>query len=375
MSLALLVGPANAGKVASLLDRYVAALDRSVGARHASPAVPSPLATAPFLVVPNRGEVERIERDLLTRVPALFGGAIGTFDDLVERVVRRGPTRPLLTRAQRALLLASVVSGAGLEELEASARFGGFAAALGDAVAELEAALVEPEEVDGELSRLYRAYRDELERLGVWDGELRARRAADLVAGDLAAWDGSPVFVYGFEDLSGAQWVLVEALAGRAEVCVSLPYEPGRPAFESLERTANDLAALAGPGVEELPAQDWYDAPALAHLERTLFEDRDAEAPPLDGAVRFLEAAGSRAALELVGEEVLALLRSGVAAEDVGIVVPSIERVRAPLETAFGPLGVPYGVEGALRLPRTALGRAPSPRPARGSRSLGMGRP
>ena len=76
VSLALLVGPANAGKVATLLDRYVAALDRE-----------------PCLVVPNRGEVERIERDLLTRVPALLGGWIGTFDDLAARIARRPDAR------------------------------------------------------------------------------------------------------------------------------------------------------------------------------------------------------------------------------------------------------------------------------------------
>ncbi|MGH3024188.1 MAG: hypothetical protein ACRDNI_11075, partial [Gaiellaceae bacterium] len=71
MPLALLVGPANAGKVSRLLDRYLEYLDRE-----------------PFLVVPNRAEVDRVERDLLARRPALLGGAIGTFDDLFELIAR-----------------------------------------------------------------------------------------------------------------------------------------------------------------------------------------------------------------------------------------------------------------------------------------------
>jgi ATP-dependent helicase/DNAse subunit B len=353
VSLALLVGPANAGKVASLLDRYVAALDRE-----------------PFLVVPNRGEVERIERELLTRVPVLLAGAVGTFDDLFERVVQACPGPPLLTRTQRSLLVTSIVSREEMADLAASARFGGFVDALADSIAELEAALVEPVEAGGELGRLYGSYRQELDRLGVWDAELRARRAGELVAGELESWGGSPVFVYGFEDLSGAQWGLLEALAGRTDVCVSLPYEPGRPAFEALARTAGDLAALAGKvspvhvphdgrtTVEELTPKGWYDEPALAYLERVLFEDREAEPPPLGGAVRFLEASGARAALELVAEELLTLLRAGTAAEDIGVVVPAIERVRAPLETAFGALGVPYVLDGPARLSRTPLGRA-----------------
>jgi ATP-dependent helicase/DNAse subunit B len=342
VSLALLVGPANAGKVATLLDRYVAALDR-----------------APLLVVPNRAEVERIERDLLSRSPCLLGGWIGTFDDLFDRVMRTAPSpRTVLCPAQRRLLVARVAASTELQAFSRSAGFPGFVDELGDVFGELAGALVQPGEVAGELGRLYEAYRRELDRLDVVDRPLQAGLAADRVAGTLEAWNGEPVFVYGFEDLSGAQWSLVDALAGRTEVCVSFPYEPGRPVFTALERTASDLAALAGRAIEERPAQPWYEAPALAHLERVLFDERVSEPPALEGAIRFLEAAGTRAALELVGEEILALVRGGTPAEDIGVIVPSIERVRAPLETAFGGLGLPYAIDGALRVGRTPFGRA-----------------
>ena len=50
MALSVLAGPANAGKVARLLERYLGALD-----------------TDPFLIVPNRPDVDRAERVLLTR--------------------------------------------------------------------------------------------------------------------------------------------------------------------------------------------------------------------------------------------------------------------------------------------------------------------
>ena len=43
---------------------------------------------------------------------------------------------------------------------------------------------------------------------------------------------------------------------------------------------------------------------------------------------------------------------------EIGVVVPSVERVRAPLETAFGALGVPYVLEAPVRLGRTAFGHA-----------------
>ena len=216
MGLSLLAGPANAGKVALLLERYLGALESD-----------------PFLIVPNRPDVDRAERELLARSGALVGGSIGTFDDVFARLARsNGAHKPVVTPAQRTLLLRRVVAHARTQSLARSARFTGFADALGATVAELEAALLEPGDLDGELAELYAAYREELDRLGLWDRELERRYAAERIANELAAWDGKPVFAYGFEDLTAAEWALIEALAGRAEVDVSLPYEPGRAAFE-----------------------------------------------------------------------------------------------------------------------------------------------
>ena len=57
MPLSLVVGPANAGKVELLLDRFLAALDRD-----------------PVLIVPNRSDVDRVELELLASCGALLGG-------------------------------------------------------------------------------------------------------------------------------------------------------------------------------------------------------------------------------------------------------------------------------------------------------------
>jgi ATP-dependent helicase/DNAse subunit B len=343
MALTLLAGPANAGKVALLLDRYLADLARE-----------------PLLIVPTGSDVERVERDLLVRAGALLGGSIGTFDDVFERIAAgNGAAKPIVGEAQRSLILRRVVARTTLAELGSSARFAGFGDALGTAVAELEAGLVEPDELEGDLAELYRRYREELDRLGLWDRDLRRGHAAARIANELAAWDGRPVYAYGFEDLSGAQWRLLEAFAGRADVTVSLQYEPARLAFSSLERTAADLAGLAVGRIEELPPRYAdYAHPALAHLERSLFEDAPPPAPSAEGAIRFLEGAGTRATLELVGDEILQLLRSGTAPEEILVVCPSLERVRAPLEAAFGALGVPHALEGTVRTAQTPFGRA-----------------
>src|SRR5919198_620880 len=344
LGLNLITGPANAGKVALLLRRYLQAL-----------------SDEPYLIVPNRSDVEQVERQLLELQPALLAGAIGTFDDLFTRIARGGgDALTVATEAQRALIVRRALAGRSLNGLGRSARFGGFADALLPVLGELESGLLDPNDPDGGLGALYAAYRAELDRLDLWDRDHLRRRAAERVADELDAWSGEPVFAYGFEDLTGAEWALLHALAGRTEVTVSIPYEPGRPAFASLARTIDDLADLADGGIEQLPPR-FHDVakPAIAHLERALFSDtRVADAPPIEGAVRFFEGAGTRGALELVAEEVLMLIRGGTPPEQIGIVCPALERWQAPLETAFATLGVPHAIEGRLRLDKTPYGQA-----------------
>jgi ATP-dependent helicase/nuclease subunit B len=341
--LTLLSGPANAGKVALLLERYLEALDRD-----------------PVLIVPHGSDVERIERELLDRCGALLSGDVGTFDDVFERLARAGgSSNPVATEAQRQLIVRTAVSATSLNGLGASSRFAGFADALGTALAELESGLVEPSELSGDLALLYASYRVELDKLGLWDRDLLRRHAAERVGAELEAWSDRPVFAYGFEDLTGAQWALLEALAGRTEVTVSLPYEPNRAPFESLARTSQDLSALAAGRIEELPPRYGEIAPpALAHLERHLFADDPPPGPPLDGAIRFLEGAGARGTLELVGDEVLKLIRGGTRPEEILLVCPSVERHRAQIETALTALEVPYAIEGRIRIVKTSFGQA-----------------
>jgi ATP-dependent helicase/DNAse subunit B len=345
MGLTLLAGPANAGKVARLLDRYLDALERD-----------------PVLIVPNRSDVEAVERELLTRTRCLFGGSIGTFDDVFERVGEAA--RPVASEAQQRLVLRRVVSRAELTGFGASARSIGFVDALGDAIRELGAALVGTDDVGEEMGRMYRAYREELQALEVCDRDLLRAEAAERLAGELDAWDGAPVFAYGFEDLTAAEWELLQGLAGRTDVTVSIPYEPGRTAFAWLRETSERLAALAtSRRVEELPPRSAEIAhPAIAHVERALFETAGVAAglspPPIDGGIRFFEGAGLRGAIELVAEEVADLIRAGSAPERIGIVCPSLERWRAPVATAFPTIGIPYAFEAPVRLPQTAFGHA-----------------
>lgn len=343
MGLSLVAGPAHAGKVALLLERYLARLDDE-----------------PFLIVPNRSDVDRVERDLLRRCGCLLGGAIGTFDDLFALIAAGDSGQRLLaTDTQRALVVRRALSATALETLATSARTTGFADSLLQTLGELESGLVDPEDLEGDLRALFEAYRRELDRVGLWDRDILRRRAAERLQNDLDAWRSQPVFAYGFEDLTGSEWSLLEALAGRTEVDVSLPYEPGRVAFASLRRTADDLSSLAAGRIEELaPRAGEYAHPALAHLERSLFEEAHGTPTALEGAVRFVEGAGRRGTLELVGEEALALMRGGMPADEIALVCPTVESWRAPLDTVFAGLGIPYALEHRIGIGATPFGHA-----------------
>ena len=174
MGLSLIAGPANAGKVALLLERYLAALAR-----------------VPVLIVPNRSDVERVERDLLARSGALLGGSIGTFDDVFERIAQDGAdARPLLGDAQRTLLVRRIVGGASLNGLGRSARFAGFADSLATTFGELESGLLEPSAIHGDLARLFAAYRAELDRLKRWDRDTLRRHAVDRLQSEFTRLKG-----------------------------------------------------------------------------------------------------------------------------------------------------------------------------------------
>ena len=237
MGLSLVVGPAHAGKVALLLDRFVAALDRDPWLDRPEPRRRRPGRARARR--PGRRAARRHRRHVrhAVRLPRRQRPS-GRAHARRRRAEHRAPA-PSSRRHRRAR------SGRPPASPVSPTRSRG-------ALTEIEASLLEPDDLDPGLAELTRAYRGELERLGVRDRGMVRRRAVERLTSELGSWNGAPVFAYGFEDLTGAEWRLIEALAARGEVHVSLPYEPGRAAFASLSRTVADLGALAGGDIVEL---------------------------------------------------------------------------------------------------------------------------
>src|SRR6201999_3493140 len=125
-----------------------------------------------------------------------------------------------------------------------------------------QAAEVGPEEVEAsagtlegsaylaDVATLYAGYAAARERSGRLDAAGIAREAIALLGDDPGPWAGRPVFLYGLDDLTPAQFDLVEALAVHTEVTVAVPFEPGNEALAARGRLLGQLRERLGPVAE-----------------------------------------------------------------------------------------------------------------------------
>jgi len=362
MPLTLVLGPANAAKAAEVLGAYPTAARRDA-----------------LLVVPTAADAAHYDRELAA--PGITLGRALTFSGLVDEIARRtGQERPRLTPLQRERVIRRVISSLSLTAIAESARRPGFAIAATALVAELRRARVsaprfaaamrswaqqggsERAPYARDLASLYHGYIAALERLGRTDAEGLAWEALDALRARPDRWHATPVFLYGFDDLTEIEQDAIETLsaAAGAQVTVSLTYERDRPALAARAEVVEDLRERAASG-RELPALDEHYAAGsrvvLHHLERHLFESSPPRIDPGE-VVTLLEAGGERAEAELIAAEVLAALRDGVSAAEIVVVCRSLQRSGRLLARTLQRYGVP--ATGSIRVPLvgTALGRA-----------------
>jgi RecB family exonuclease len=356
VALRLIVGPARSGKLGLVVREFLAAAERGLD---------------PVLVVPNEPERVVLERELTERAGVLLGGLVTTFDGLAERILAHtGGAPPPLSAPVRALYLRRLAVRAAPSALGASARTPGFAAALGRLVDECAESDIDPGALERELAAVGAPPRPRAvaELVTAWASEGAARVSLDRsarvaeagrrVGGQLAAWGDAPLLVYGFEDLRPAQCTLVEAIAARASATVALPFEPGRDAFAAVAGTFERLSARADEHVE-LAARGYVERDSLIALERGLFAARRPESPvEPDGGVRLLEVAGAAGEARVVAAEAARALRSGIAPDDLLIVLPSGDGAHGALASALTSLDVPYALDTRTPLPQTPIGHA-----------------
>ncbi len=364
MPLTLVLGPANAAKAGEVLSAYAAA----AATREA------------LLVVPTAADAVHYDREL-SGSGVVLGRAV-TFTGLLGEIALRtgieAPPERMLTALQRARLLRQAIASLELPLLGAAAGAAGFAAAAGRLLTELQLARVGVPRFAGAMrawaagDRARAAYAGELaavlaagaaalERSGRLDPQAFAWVALDALRATPQRWGPTPVFVYGFDDLTRIERDAIETLSrlAGAAVTVSLTYEAAREALAARGEVVEALRAIAD-AVRELPASDDHYAPAaraaLHHLERHLFDAPPVRLDPGD-AVALLEAGGELAEAELVCGEVLDALRAGVPAAEIAVVCRSPARTGALLERVLARMGVASACDRRVPLAHTPLGR------------------
>ncbi|HET8639228.1 MAG TPA: PD-(D/E)XK nuclease family protein [Solirubrobacterales bacterium] len=357
MPLNLIHGPPNSGRRGLIRERFVDALDRE-----------------PVLVVPNMDDVFGFERELCAD-QVVLGGSVMTFGALFRTVATMGgsPPGPELTASQRLQAISAAISERQRElgPLRRSASHPGFVTAFERLLDELQAAGVNPEAVGPEamtletsaymsdLASLCLGYTEVRRRLQRTDAHVVARDAIALLREDPELWRQRPLFIYGFDDLTGNQLELLGALAGIAEVTMAFPFEEGRAALAARAGLLGRLRSQIGVAEEVVtePRPENTSNPLLYHLERHFGILGSPVHEAAEGLV-LLRSAGERGEAEAIAAEVAKLISAGADPAEIAIVARDPARRGPTLASVLESYGISTALEAELPVSGTAVGGA-----------------
>jgi ATP-dependent helicase/DNAse subunit B len=359
--LELLHGPPNAGKRGEVLRAFRDALGRD-----------------PVLVLPTADDVFDFERELCAGgvgSGVLLGGSAMTFGMLFRTIATAAGSPPaaVLSPAQRLRAVALAIESRRdrLGPLRRSAARPRFATALERLFDELQAAGVEPEQVEAsagtlegsaylsDLASLYGGYGEVRRRTGRADVHGIAREAIAALRRDGSFWGDRPVLLYGFDDLTENQLELVAALAELTEVTVAFPYEEGNAALEArgrlLGRLRERIGAAAETTLEANPGNTL--SPLLFHLTLSFGASRPGRAEP-DGSLTLLRSAGTRGEAEAIAAHVSSLVHGGADPAEVAIALRDPSRRGPEIAAALEANGIAVALEAELPVAATGVGDA-----------------
>ncbi|HET9153445.1 MAG TPA: hypothetical protein VFN85_04960, partial [Solirubrobacterales bacterium] len=360
MPLKLVYGPPNSGRAGIIRRDFAAALEHD-----------------PILVVPTVDDVFWFERELCaegTRGGALLGGAAMTFGGLFRTVAAAAgaPAGAELSPAQRLRAVSAAIEARRerLRPLRRSAGRPRFARALERLLGELQAAGIEPEEVEasaatlegsaylGDVAALYGGYEEVRRRTGRVDSHGIAREAIAQLRRDGSFWGGRPVLLYGFDDLTENQFELVAALSVQTEVTVALPYEEKSAALAARGRL---LARLRELDVAEEAVTDPNplntESLVLFHLTQS-FGQPQPKRVEQDGSLTLLRSAGTRAEAEAIAAHVSRLVAGGAEPAAIAIALRDPPRRGPEVAAALERNGIAAALEAEVPVAGTSVGGA-----------------
>ncbi len=362
MPLKLILGPPNSGRAGLVRRRYLDALERD-----------------PVLLLPTIDDVFAFERELCdprAEAGAALGGTVLTFGALFGQIstVAGRPPGAVLSPAQRRRCVEVAVEGltGRLGPLRRSAGRPGFAAAFARLLDELQAAGVAPRDVEAsagtlegsaylaDVATLFAGYESARRRSGRLDAAGVAREAIALLRADPAPWSGRPVFLYGLDDLTPAQFDLVGALTAQTEVTVAVPFEPGNEALAARGRLLGQLRTLQP--VEETIVEPDPANTASAQLYALArgFGDPEATSDPLPepSDLTLLRSAGTRAEAEAIAAEVSRLVHAGAVPDEIAVALRDPGRRGPEVEAALEANGIAAALEAEVPVASTSVGGA-----------------
>jgi ATP-dependent helicase/nuclease subunit B len=355
--LKLIHGPPNSGRAGVVRRSFTDSLQRD-----------------PILVVPTVDDVFAFERELCAD-GGLLGGSAMTFGGLFRTVLTAAGAPPgaELSPAQRlrAVAVATAARRERLGPLRRSAARPRFARALERLFDELQAAGIEPEEVEAsaatlegsaylsDIAALFSGYEEVRRRTGRADAHGVARAAIAQLREDDSSWGERPVFLYGFDDLTENQFELVAALAEQAEVTVALPYEEGSAALAARGRLLRQLQERIGAAEELLTEADPLNTESLVlfHLTRS-FAQPHPKRVEHDGSLTLLRSAGTRAEAETIAAQVSRLVRDGADPAEIAIALRDPSRRGPEVAAALERNGIAAALEAEVPAAGTSVGGA-----------------
>ena len=345
MPLSVIKGPPNSGRTDLVRRRYEARL-----------------ADDPVLVVPSTDDIFGWERRLTRERGAFVGGKVVHFKDLVDEILGGSPEIASPLR-RRALAIKAIRRGwPGIADRIPDQP--GLVDAALQAIDEFRANLIDVKTLEersedaGPIAAVYRHYLEELEAAGLTD--LPARAVAATTKASLEPWQGRPVFVAGFDDLTGQQLELLRRLSQQTDVTIAITHEQGNRAMAITEGLLGELLQIgAKVDVEtERPEHPIDHDPLLARIERNFLD------PEADGtlepspAFRLIEASGRRGEAEAIGAEIARLIDEGVDPGDIAISIDSPATNGRSLAAVLAEYEIPVTVEAETKAPETAVGQS-----------------
>jgi RecB family exonuclease len=360
--LKLILGPPNSGRAGLVRRRYLESLERD-----------------PVLVLPTVDDVFAFERELCDpRIGrgAALGGTVLTFGALFGQIATAAgrPPGAVLSPAQRRRCVEVAVEelGSRLGPLRRSSGRPGFAAAFARLLDELQAAAVEPRDVEAsagtlegsaylaDVATLFAGYEAARERSGRLDAAGIAGEAIALLRADPAPWAGRPVFLYGLDDLTPAQFDLVGALAAQTEVTVAVPFEPDNEALAARGRLLEQLGTLGPAETTTLdPDPANTESAQLYALARGFGAPAATPTPlPEPSDLTMLRSAGTRAEAEAIAAEVSRLVHAGAVPDEIAVALRDPGRRGPEVEAALEANGIAAALEAEVPVAATSVGGA-----------------